>query len=169
MKKKMIFPILVLVLLLSMTFPMATALANGPYDYYIAAHAVVVKDGQEETAWADCNNSEQFNDGGSWAFCFGYPYGDNHWWGLYVGRDHTFIGWVKVYLINNETRVRIIWEITEPGWEIIETHIAIEDLKENIPQNEKGNPKVGQFAIGGQRTGETFSTGIRYIVRVYDL
>jgi hypothetical protein len=177
MKKKIIFPLLALVLSLCLTLPMATTLAkpavipgddglDGSYDYYVAAHAVVVNDGQEETAWVDCNNSEQFNEGGSWAFCFGYPWAEhpeNHQWGIYAGMGGgdktsgkgTEIGAFRIWIY--ETHVHIEWEITEPGWGIIETHVAVEELKGDIPQNKNGNPKVGQFAIFDERTGETFT------------
>jgi hypothetical protein len=188
MKKKIIFPVLALVLSLCLTLPMATTLAKpmvnppigGPYDYYVAAHAVVVNDGQEETAWVDCNNSQQFNEGGSWAFYFGYPWESspgvvNHQWGIYAGMGGgdktsgkgTLIGLFQISI--DATQAHILWDTTGSGWGIIETHVAIEEKLGDIPQNKNGNPKVGQFAIGGERTGETFGDPQTYIPRDYDL
>lgn len=184
--KKLLYTGLIVLLLLGVILPMSATLAKHPdpghsvdneAEYYLAAHAVVVNGCQEETAWADCNNSQQFNEGGSWAFYFTYPgnnFGDPQYiwngWGLYAGQN-TMIGYVYVDIVDIDAstkRATVRWLITEPGWEIIETHIALACTLDGIPQTNKGNPKVGQFAIGGVKTGETFSPGQTEIIREYD-
>jgi len=37
---------------------------------------------------------------------------------------------------------------TEDGWRLVETHFAIAESPEGIPQNKNGNPKVGHFLYG---------------------
>jgi len=43
---------------------------------------------------------------------------------------------------------------TEDDWKLVETHFVIAASPEEIPQNKKGNPKVGHFPYGDDELGE---------------
>jgi hypothetical protein len=44
-------------------------------------------------------------------------------------------------------KVRVEYEITEPGWVITEWHLAVATDLGDIPQTGSGNPKVGKFEL----------------------
>ncbi len=49
-----------------------------------------------------------------------------------------------VTIINDNDNL-IITITTQNGWSLSETHISVQDKEDDIPQNKKGNPKVGHF------------------------
>lgn len=49
------------------------------------------------------------------------------------------------------------------GWCLVETHLALVDDPADIPQTNSGNPKIGQFAIFGERSGMTFTPPYPYV------
>ncbi len=61
---------------------------------------------------------------------------------LIAGQDEE-IGYVEVS--NDTANLYFRFVITEPGWEVIESHIAFDTDPDNIPQTGSGNPKVGHF------------------------
>lgn len=60
-----------------------------------------------------------------------------------VAGQNEEVGYVEVS--NNGAYLSIQFVITEPGWEVIESHIAFDTDPANLPQNKNGNPKVGKF------------------------
>ena len=178
--KRVIFLVLLLVLTLGLTLPIAPVMAVGGViekepQYVLAAHAVVQRDGfggiQEETAWADCDNSQHF-PGNNWAMWFTYPgnaerYDGSYRWGIYPGNNlGSYIGWVYVRVEGNV--LHIWYDTTESDWYITETHVAVAypDFNEYpdwydqwnvLPHTKKGNPKVGKFTdLSDEKTGQTF-------------
>jgi hypothetical protein len=62
---------------------------------------------------------------------------------LYAGQDiDNPIGNVEVWHYGETLRVKYV---VEGGWTIEETNLAVAESFEEIPQNKKGNPKIGQF------------------------
>lgn len=53
------------------------------------------------------------------------------------------VGYVQV--CGDGDILTVEYVITEPGWVITQTHLAVADSLAGIPQTKKGNPKVGQF------------------------
>ena len=39
------------------------------------------------------------------------------------------------------------------GWQLVETHVAVAESLEGLPQNKKGNPKVGHFPYSADSSG----------------
>ena len=60
---------------------------------------------------------------------------------LYAGQDID-AGFVT---INDDGTDLTITIQTENGWSLSETHISVQTTEADIPQNKKGNPKVGHF------------------------
>ncbi|MFC1933430.1 hypothetical protein ACFLXU_07445, partial [Chloroflexota bacterium] len=54
------------------------------------------------------------------------------------------VGYVQVYT-HNSAAFYFDFVTTEPGWEVIESHIAFAIDPDDIPQTGSGNPKVGKF------------------------
>jgi hypothetical protein len=182
--KKTILVALVLALTLVMALPMANVTASDHNvqftpQYFFAAHAVVVNGCNQETAWADCNNSQNFT-GGNWAWYFSYPgnegggqhdqYGvDDNAWGLYAGKN-TQIGWVRVNITPSTVTVRFE---TFDGWLMTETHLAVVTAAqgwEKIPQTKSGNPKVGNFlGLDGEKSVRTFEPPQQVVVYSYPI
>ena len=186
MKKALIIG-MVVVLLLIMIVPFGTAMAKWTPpthvaeetpEYYLAAHAVVVKDGMEETAWADCNNSQQF-PGKNWAWYFSYPgnegegmpmgYEYDNAWGLYAGKN-TLMGWVIVEITDGVMEITFL---AQGGWMLAETHLAVVTAAEGwqaIPQTKSGNPKVGQFVgLDGEKSGIQFDPPVETFTYIYNI
>lgn len=46
---------------------------------------------------------------------------------------------------------------------MVETHLALVDDPADIPVTNSGNPKIGQSAIFGERSGMTFSPPYPYV------
>lgn len=98
MMKKLLFPILALVLAVGLALPMAT-----PAAAHTEANPRVIT--------------------------------------LYAGQDIE-VGTVKVW--NDGTTLYVKYETTG-GWVMTETHLAVAEDLEDIPQTKTGNPKVGHF------------------------
>jgi hypothetical protein len=195
--KKVLFGVLVSVLALVLALPAGVAMADPDLplpdyepQYVIAAHAVVrlsepYGEGTE-TAWADCNNSQDF-PGGNWAFWFTYPGDDDeegnqlNRWGLYAGQ-HTLMGYVYVDVDAASSTLSVRY-LTWGDCELVETHVAVaavppgythpddyEGLWELIPHNKGDNPKVGHFrAFEGDKTGETHAPGTSEYIYVFNI
>jgi hypothetical protein len=67
--------------------------------------------------------------------------------------SQTIVGKVQVCEEGSELVVKYV--VDEPGWCLFETHLAIEDNEEDIPQTNKGNPIPGQFVNSGEHTCES--------------
>lgn len=61
---------------------------------------------------------------------------------LFAGR-HIYVGYVEFWVSGGSLYVRYV--ITEPGWSITETHLAVGEQLSDIPQTKKGNPIPGRF------------------------
>ncbi len=68
----------------------------------------------------------------------GSPHYYSDWWWM----NKMLVGWVHVW---NDCDYLYVEYITEGGWELTETHVAVATSFEDIPQTKKGNPKVGHF------------------------
>ena len=55
----------------------------------------------------------------------------------------------KLCVIRQRCRI-MKYEITEDGWYITETHLAVEEYLDDIPQTKKHNVKVGHFEYKGE-------------------
>jgi hypothetical protein len=66
---------------------------------------------------------------------------------LVYGRGQTPVGMATI--THNWKCLSITFEMDE-GWTIDETNVAIGDDLLDIPQNKKGNPKIGKFPYTGQ-------------------
>ena len=72
---------------------------------------------------------------------------------LYAGQTINS-GSINIY--NTRTELCVEYQTTQP-WYLIETHLHLANSEENIPQNRKGNPKIGNFDYGNNElpNGET--------------
>ena len=57
--------------------------------------------------------------------------------------QHMDVGDVTV--TNDGTDIYVTYEIFEPGWYMLESHLHIADELIGIPHTKKGNPKIGKF------------------------
>ena len=132
--KKILFVAMALIMTLLLALPAGAAMAGAPPqyepEYWIAAHA-------------DCNNSQDF-PGNNWAWYFTYPGNNNNRWGLYAGNKGPQMGWVAVEIVGDNLEIQYG---AFGNWRITETHVAVAESFEGIPQTKSGNPKVGKFAI----------------------
>jgi len=55
------------------------------------------------------------------------------------------VGNVNVNHPGSTSRYMYITYTTTGGWELTETHLAVAESFDDIPQNKKGNPKIGHF------------------------
>ena len=62
---------------------------------------------------------------------------------LLIAGQNIVIGEV---LVTNDAQFLYVEYVTWPPWVLVETHVAVADSLEGIPQTKSGNPKVGQFA-----------------------
>ncbi len=65
---------------------------------------------------------------------------------LQAGNSGGFsVGTVSVH--NDDIDLTVTYTITEAGWEILETHLAVDTdpTCAGVPQTGKGNPKIGKF------------------------
>ena len=53
---------------------------------------------------------------------------------------------VGVVIVTNDAQFVYVEYTTWEPWVLVETHVAVADSLEGIPQTKTGNPKVGQFA-----------------------
>jgi hypothetical protein len=60
-----------------------------------------------------------------------------------IAGQHITVGEVKVW--NDSNNLYVKYEITEEGWCLDETHLAVATSLEGIPQADGGNPPPGQF------------------------
>lgn len=58
----------------------------------------------------------------------------------------------------------VTYNITEEGWLITETHLAVEESFSEIPLNKKGNPKIGNFEYSDEF--DTPQTSVSYTIDV---
>ena len=68
--------------------------------------------------------------------------GTTYYSDLWAGRDHTDVGSVTVVWTGN---ILHITYMTEGCWRLVETHLAVGESLEDIPQTNSGNPKIGHF------------------------
>lgn len=61
-----------------------------------------------------------------------------------IAGQNTEVGYVHVWRSYNNI-LRIKYVITEDGWALDETNLAVAESFDAIPQNKKGNPKIGKF------------------------
>lgn len=66
-----------------------------------------------------------------------------------VAGQFTQVGTVELNGNPADGTFQITYDITEAGWCITETHWHVADEQAGIPQNNKGNPKIGHFMGGG--------------------
>ncbi len=59
-----------------------------------------------------------------------------------------------VVIANDDTFIYVIF-MAEDGWTISETHVAVGNSVEELPQTRSGNPKVGRFPYAGTHNNET--------------
>jgi len=62
---------------------------------------------------------------------------------LLVAGQHEEVGNVQVWY--DGVNLHVKYNITAAGWQLIETHLAVATNIADVPQNNNGNPKVGQF------------------------
>lgn len=60
-----------------------------------------------------------------------------------IAGQNTTIG---VVIVTNDAQFLYVEYVTLAPWVLVETHVAVADSLEGIPQTKTGNPKVGQFA-----------------------
>ncbi len=67
--------------------------------------------------------------------------------GLHAGKDD--VGTHGAVTVSNTISDLIVtYSLNEPGWEFLETHLAVDPDDEtcaNVPQTKKGHPKTGHF------------------------
>ena len=51
----------------------------------------------------------------------------------------------KVTVWNDMSDLFVTYNVEDPNWILLETHLAVATTLEGIPQTKKGNPKVGRF------------------------
>jgi hypothetical protein len=56
---------------------------------------------------------------------------------------HNNVGTVTVH--NDTDNLYVTYDINDPNWYLVETHVAVATSLAAIPQTKKGNPKVGHF------------------------
>lgn len=60
-----------------------------------------------------------------------------------IAGQNMIIGMV---IVTNDAQFLYVEYVTLAPWVLVETHVAVADSLEGIPQTKTGNPKVGQFA-----------------------
>lgn len=73
---------------------------------------------------------------------------------LFAGRDQNVVG--NVHVRRSGHFILVVYS-TESGWTMSETHLAVAHSLEDIPQNKKGNPKIGRFPYKSNHPGGTDS------------
>ena len=63
---------------------------------------------------------------------------------LYAGQSIK-VGVVTATLVDDDTNLKVCYEITENGWQFDEIHLWVGDTAEGYPQTNKGAPKIGHF------------------------
>ena len=79
-----------------------------------------------------------------------------------IAGQHTKVGTITSSY--DGSNLIITYEITEDGWAIKETHLAVEENFSDIPTNNKGNPKIGNFEYSDEFS--TPQTKVSYTVNV---
>ncbi len=78
----------------------------------------------------------------------GSPHYDTEWW-----EEHRIrVGWIYVW---NDGETLNVTYSTHVGMH--ETHLAVAEALEDIPQTKSGNPKVGQFPYKNEDMGGVFT------------
>lgn len=80
---------------------------------------------------------------------------------LFAGQ---FINVGMITVSNNQEVLGVEIEITEPGWAMTETHVAIEDTFEDLPMTGSGNPQVGHFEFSD--TFDQPTTSWAYVINL---
>jgi hypothetical protein len=62
-----------------------------------------------------------------------------------IAGQHTVIG--KVTVSTDGQSMKVVYELTEPNWGIVQTHLSVKGTWEEIPQAGNGNPIPGQFEL----------------------
>jgi len=81
-----------------------------------------------------------------------------------VAAQHQVVGNVCIETVG--TNIKVTYSITEPGWSITETHLAVVGNPNQFPRTHNGNPKVGHFPFQG--THNNVST-VEYLVPINNL
>jgi hypothetical protein len=82
---------------------------------------------------------------------------------LYAGQT---IDSGTVTIKNDENNLYVTFSAADPWW-LSETHLHVADSKEGIPQNKKGNPKIGNFDY--QTTHDPLAAEYTYVIAKADL
>ncbi len=83
---------------------------------------------------------------------------------LIAGQD-TEVGSVRIQRMSNSI-VRFTYYVTEDEWVLEETHLAVAESFDAIPQNKKGSPKIGRFPYNDDHDSCTWYNNhvVRYII-----
>jgi len=82
---------------------------------------------------------------------------------LYAGRDQRVVGDVHA---RRSGHLFLITYETDSGWSLEETHLAVANSFDEIPQTKKGNPKIGKFPY--QAVHEEGTEIYTYVLNLYD-
>jgi hypothetical protein len=83
---------------------------------------------------------------------------------LYAGRDQDVVG--NVHVRGYDDHSILVRYTTDSGWTLSETHLAVATSFAGIPQNNKGNPKIGRFPYKADHPEGTITH--TYIIDLYD-
>ena len=73
---------------------------------------------------------------------------------LLASNEEIEIGEVEVkHFSKYDDKMYIIYNITESGWQINETNLAVATSFDDIPQTKSGNPKIGKFPYKADHPG----------------
>ena len=63
---------------------------------------------------------------------------------LYAGQTIK-VGVVTATLVDDDTNLKVCYQITENGWRFDQIHLWVGDTAEGYPQTNKGAPRIGHF------------------------
>ena len=85
---------------------------------------------------------------------------DDAWQPLFAGSPRYYTPWwwankmqVGTVHVWNDADYLYVEYTTTDGWELMETHVAVAEDFEDIPQTKSGNPKVGRFPYKHEELG----------------
>jgi hypothetical protein len=81
-----------------------------------------------------------------------------------VAGQHTVVGNVCIETVGSN--LKVTYNITENGWVITETHLAVVGNPDHFPRNNNGNPKVGHFPFKGTHNNVN---SVEYLVPINNL
>ncbi len=70
---------------------------------------------------------------------------------------------------NDDDGITITYTITEAGWELLETHLAVYTDWADMPLTRKGNPKIGKFPYSTSYEPGDSVTGVTYDLTLDEL